>query len=265
MKWLFIGLIIFLFGCDLEKEIELKLPKNESELVTECYLERDKPVRLYLSETDSYFDTLRFQIINDAAVKISQIGFEEVIPNYPTIDFYERKFFNYVSDFPLELDTNLDIYLNINDKKGRKISGTSRFLPMPDIDTIIVRYNPERDSSAGFLIWINDFPGVSNYYRIIMNEDTLNGPPVLDFEFTDNLLDGQRFPIGTSYRFKKGTKMIVRIFHIEKAWYDYLRSISAANRANGNPFAQPATVKSAVLGGFGIFTTLNYRQYMIPL
>lgn len=255
----------FFFSCDLEKEIEINLPAQNKELVAEAYLERDQPFRLYLSETDSYFDTLRFNFVNDANVTVRQSGFEEGVPLYPFLDFYYRKFYNYGTEIPLALDTTREISIEIKDQKGRRLTGTTRFLPLPNVDTIIVRYDPERDSTAGFLIWIRDFPGTPNYYRIIMNEDSLNGTPSLDFEFTDNQLDGQRFPLGTSYRFKKGTNMHVRIFHIEKAWYDYLRSIGAANRANGNPFAQPATIKSPMDGGFGIFTTLNYRKYLIPL
>lgn len=265
MKGLLFFFLPFLFACDLEKEIEVKLPPFKSELVAECYLERDKPFKLYLSETDSYFDTLRFVIVNDASVRVIQNSKTDTIPNYPFLDFEERKLYNYVSDFPLELDTNQSIRLEIKDSKGNVMQGTTRFLPLPNIDTIEVRYNAERDSLAGFLFWINDFAGEDNYYRIIMNEDSLSGPPVVEFTFTDNQLDGKRFPVGTSYRFEKGKKMYVRIFHIEKPWYDYLRSISAASRANGNPFAQPATVKSPMSGGFGIFTTLNFRQYLIPL
>jgi hypothetical protein len=265
MKWLSIIPLLFLFACDLEKEIEVKLPPFKSELVGECYLERDKPFKLYLSETDSYFDTLRFVIVNDASVRVIQDFKTDTIPNYPFLDFFDRKLYNYVSDFPLELDTTKPFRLEIRDPKGKVMTGTTQFLPIPDIDTIEVRYDPESDSLAGFLIWINDFPGQDNYYRIIMNEDSLNGPPAVEFTFTDNQLDGKRFPLGTSYRFKRGKKMHIRIFHIEKTWYDYLRSISAANRANGNPFAQPATVKSPMEGGYGIFTTLNFRQYLIPL
>lgn len=263
--WFCVMLAPVFFSCELEKEIEVKLPPFSSQLVSECYLERGEKCKVYVSETDSYFDTLRFFILNDATVRVFQGQKSDTLPNNPTLDFLEKKIYNYTSDFPLELDTNAEIQLEIKDKKGRTLTGTTRFLPKPNVDTIIVQYNLEKDSLAGFLIWLNDFPGQPDFYRIIMNEDSLNGPPVLDFVFTDNLLDGKRFPIGTSYRFKPGVNMHIRIFHIEKTWYEYIRSISAASRANGNPFAQPATVHSSMDGGFGIFTTLNYRLYKIPI
>jgi hypothetical protein len=35
--------------------------------------------------------------------------------------------------------------------------------------------------------------------------------------------------------------------------------VEDARSANGNPFAQPVTIKSTVTGGFGVFTHLNYQ------
>lgn len=242
----------------------MNLPPFKKELVTECYIERDKPIKIYLSESESYFDTLKFTFINQAIVSISQEGKSDTIPNLPFFDFFTRKFYNYRTDIPLALDTTQVLTLEIRDTLGRTLKGTTRFLPLPDVDTLIVRYNAEKDSLAGFLVWLNDFPGQTDYYRIIMNEDSLSGLPVVDFTFTDNGLDGKRFPIGTTTRFKRGKTMIFRIYHIEQSYYDYLRSINAASRANGNPFAQPATIKSPVFGGFGIFTTLNYKEFRIP-
>jgi hypothetical protein len=49
---------------------------------------------------------------------------------------------------------------------------------------------------------------------------------------------------------------------MEKAYYDYLEAMEDAARANGNPFAQPATISSPMMGkGYGIFTTLNFRTF----
>jgi hypothetical protein len=76
--------------------------------------------------------------------------------------------------------------------------------------------------------------------------------------------DGKIFPLITGYRFEKGKKIIVRFFHIEQQYYQYLRAISAADRSNGNPFAQPSTIRSPMEGnGYGIFTSLNYRTIIL--
>jgi hypothetical protein len=261
-------LIFFLFagifnGCDFQKDIEIKLPPYEKQLVAECYLEREKGLRVILTETNSYFDSLRFPFINNAKIILSNnLGLSDTIRYNPSIDLETLKFYNYNSS-TFFYDTSGNYNIEIIDSLGRKLKGQTRFLPPPDVDTIMVQFDPEDSSLARFQIYINDFPDQSNYYRVILNEDSLNSGPVLEFEFTDQNLDGRRFPIGTTYRFKRGKTMLIRIYHIEQQYYNFLESMEDAARANGNPFAQPATILSPMNGGFGIFTTLNYRFYKV--
>lgn len=253
--WLF-------YACDFERTIEVKLPPYEKQLVAECYLERDKPFRIALSETNSYFDSLRLPFINEATVVLkSSAGWMDTLRFFPYLDFIYRKFYNFetIRD---QFDTTATYSLEITDSKGRKLTGETRFLPLPIIDTAYAMY--DEDSVARFQLFIQDFPGQENFYRLVFNEDSLNGPPTLDLEFSDQNLDGKRLPVGTTYRFKKGKTMFIRLYHLEPQYYRFINSTEDAERANGNPFAQPATVFSAMKGGgYGIFTTLNYRQLSI--
>lgn len=257
--WLF---SLLLGACDFERTIEVKLPPHDKQLVAECYLERDQPFRIALTETNSYFDSLRLPFVNEATVVLkSSEGWIDTLRFFPYLDFFNRKFYNFET-LRDQFDTTAAYTLEISDPKGRKLTGQTRFLPLPSIDTAYVTYND--DSVARFQLFINDFPGVSNFYRLVFNEDSLTGAPTLDFEFTDQNLDGRRIPVGTTYRFQKGKNMFIRLYHMEPQYYRYLESTEDAERANGNPFAQPATVFSAMQGGgFGIFTTLNYRQFSI--
>jgi hypothetical protein len=261
--WLF---ILPLFNtCSLERRIEVKLPPYKRELVAECYLDRQDGLKVILTESDSYFDTLRFPAVNYAKLNLSVNGVPYPVPFNPFLDLENRKFYNYQLPAGDWLDTTARFELEISDSTGRKLSGTTAFLPAPDLDSLEVRYTVNEDTSIAFVVWINDFAGQSNFYRIIMNEDSLNGPPVLEFSFTDNGLDGQRFPVGTTSRFRPGKRMFIRLFHIEQQYYLYLRAMEAASRANGNPFAQPATLTSPMKGGFGLFSTLNYIQLVRDL
>ena len=264
MKKLFISLCgLIAYSCDFQKDVIIKLPPYEKELVVECYIERGKPLRMLLLETDGYFDTLRFPLINNAKVAFSFNGVTDIIKFFPFFDFPGRKLFNYNTPTVPNYDTNAVYNLTIEDSLGRKLEGQTRFLKIQEFDSIDVKYN-STDSLARFLMYVNDFPGESNYYRVIFNEDSLTGSPVLEFEFSDRNLDGQRFPIGTSFRFKSGKTMYIRLYHLEKQYFDYLESIESANRANGNPFAQPATILSPMKGnGYGIFTTINMKMHIV--
>ena len=265
IKFLLLALLLaILFSCSLEREIEVNLPVYEKQLVVEFYMERDQPVKVLVTESDPYFDTLRFPFINNAVILLNSGIQTDTIPFSPIIDIESRKIYNYGRPDYLTSDTSVEYSVTIRDSIGRELTGKTRFLPLPDVDTIEVRYSPDQDSLVGFLIWLNDIPDQTNYYRIIMNEDSLTGSPAVDFTLTDNGLDGKRFPVGTSFRFERNHKMHFRIFHIEQAYYNYLRSMEAASRANGNPFAQPATILSPMKGqGFGIFTTLNQRKFLV--
>jgi hypothetical protein len=250
--------LLILFSCELEKTIDLELPDQERKLVAEAYLERDKELRVLLMETDSYFDTLRFPFLNDAEVILSSPEANDTLRQESFLDIQNLKFFNYVSGHSSNKDGIYKLKIN---SAGRILEGNTRFLPKPILDTIEIQYNTASDSTARFLFWIKDFAGESNFYRIIMNEDSLTGNNVLEFTFTDNGNDGKLFPIGTSYRFDKNKNYILRLFHIEQQYYLYLRAMSAADRSNGNPFAQPSTIQSPMKGdGYGIFTTLNYLE-----
>jgi len=258
LKSLLILLLPGLFSCELEKTIDVNLPGQEKQLVTEAYLERDKPLRILLMETDPYFDTLRFPFVNDALVTLSGPDGIDTIKQESFLDILGRKFYNYSGDRQTYSDGEYALRIVGG---GRILEGKTRFLPLPRLDSVEIQYNSDADSAARFLFWLNDFPGEQNFYRIIMNEDSLSGQNVLEFTFTDNGLDGTRFPVGTSYRFDKNKNYILRLFHIEQQYYQYLRALSSADRANGNPFAQPSTIKSPMQGsGYGIFTTLNYLQ-----
>ncbi len=266
LKYFALSLLgLVLYACDFQKDIQIKLPKYDKQLVAECYLERGFGLKMVLTETNSYFDSLRIPVINNARVVLKNSkGLNDTIPFNPTLDIETLKFYNYSSQ-TLDYDTTADYTLEIEDSLGRKLMGQTRFLPPPDIDTIMVMYDTESpDSLARFQLYINDMAGISNFYRVVFNEDSLDSAPVLEFEFNDNNLDGQRFPIGTTYRFKKGKTMLIRIFHIDQQYYNYLEAMEDAARANGNPFAQPATITSPMTGGgFGIFTTLNYRFFKV--
>ncbi len=261
--FIFLLLSCFFQCCELEKTIDVVIPGQEPQLVAEAYLTRNEKLQVLLLETDAYFDTLRFPLINDARVILFKPnGISDTLTPRITADLINRKVSNYITEVPIDsVQGNYRLRIEHN---SRILEGVARFLPPPLVDTIEIQYNPDADSAVRFLFWIKDFPGQPNYYRIMMNEDSLSGPSVLEFPFADNNLDGSLFPIGTTYRFEKDKKYYLRIFHIDQQYYSYLRALSAADRANGNPFAQPSSIRSPMTGnGYGIFSSLNYIQKVL--
>ena len=46
-----IALAVMLAGCNLEKEVDIKLPETQERIVVECYLEPGAPINLLLTRT----------------------------------------------------------------------------------------------------------------------------------------------------------------------------------------------------------------------
>ena len=113
---------------------------------------------------------------------------------------------------------------------------------------------------AFLLIHFDDDPAVDNYYRIQIHRDSLNQKADVDFSLDDTFATNNEVTIGTGYNYRKEDNLYVTLYHIEKKYYDFLQSVESAANSNGNPFAQPARVKSSVQGGIGIFTTLVYDR-----
>jgi hypothetical protein len=98
-----------------------------------------------------------------------------------------------------------------------------------------------------------------------VQRDSVNNRAEIDYAADDNLSNGQAAAFGTGYDFEKDDTVFVSLYHLEKPYYDFFNSVEAARDANGNPFAQPASVISTVQGGYGVFTNLVYDRKMIIL
>jgi Domain of unknown function (DUF4249) len=247
-----------------QQNIVVDLPAFNSEMVLECYLEPNKSVQLLLSESVSYFDSPNLQLVLDATVQITYLDRIETLRLNPTFDNKSRKGYTYTGRRLVVGDVNNDYSINITDTKGRKITATTRFLAAPKIGRIEARYNA--DSLAFLLIAFNDLnPDIPNYYRLLINRDTAGGNRESDLAFEDRFKTDNEISLNTSYKYKNGDTLTVSLYHIDKAHLDFIRTVQDAARANGNPFAQPAFVKSNTQGGIGIFTfsALDRRRFII--
>lgn len=253
-------IIHLLLGCNsLEKEVVITLPPYQPELVVECYLEENVPYRLLLSSSTEYLAPLSDPTVKDALVTITHQNQIDTLRYDPFFDIFTGKFYNYRTE-KTAVRNEFQYQLYIKDKAGREIKGNTHFLPLPNIDTIIWRFR-EPDTAALIQINLNDLDEkTENYYRILGNVDSLFNGSDIDYLVSDRGFAGKVRPIVSNYRYKYQDTLNLRIFHVEESYYRFLDSRRDVQRANGNPFAQPATLKSTVTGGMGVFTALNYHK-----
>lgn len=241
-----------LSACSPYKELEIPIPAYESKLVVESYLEPGEIYKLSLLENVSYFEEPRLPIVYDAEVFISDGVDTITLFNILSLDTINKKINNYISYKKVSTDINKTYSLFLKDKKGRTITSTVKSLPTKETESLTWKFNNQNNASVE--INFSDDIGQNNYYRFLINKDSINGAKVLD-----KLIDDKSFSDGNGYfitghNYKKDDTIVVSLFHLDKEYYEFLKSVESAKLANADPFSQPTAVKSNVNGGVGIFT-----------
>lgn len=265
MRWkirlLFILVLAgLLSGCDFDKAVDVALPQQAPQLFVECYLRDSTEPRLALSLTQGYFDS----------VSIAPVFFGTVYLEAPDghridlqagiyIDDQEKKVYNWAADEIIRLKAGETWKLTCEDTTGRKITASSVVMAKIPIDSVTyeVRTN---DTAAYCATWVKDPGGKTNYYRLLVNRDSISGEASTDFASLDNFRDGTEAPFRTGYVLTYKRRAFVRLYSLEPNYYAFLQSVAQAQRNNGNPFAQPNRLKATVQGGLGAFTTLVYDE-----
>jgi hypothetical protein len=260
-------LLLGLAACNLEQDITIKLPESEPQLVVEAYLEPGKPYRLLLTESVPFLSAPQLPLVNDATVIISHNGRDISLSFRPVIDSSSQKGFNYSSPEIFQPTVGDEIRLSITDSKGRTATAITRYMEPPSFEDIRVTTRASDSLSFLFFRFPDNNPNGENFYRLMVGKevDSIADRPELDLTFEGRFTTDGFVTIGTSYRFELGDTLNITLFHVEKEYYDFVNTLRDAANANGNPFAQPAVIKSNINGGRGIFTTLSFVRRRISI
>ncbi len=259
-------LSIFLVSCNLTKDITVPLPPYSPTVVVECYLESGRPLRALVTRSNSFFDTALIPspagksvviFINERRYELeSKLSVDSTFKNRPKV----FNFFSSVS--PVILPGDICRIEVQDDKSDSKLTARTIALPVIKIDSVGTKFYSPEDTLAYLAVYITDVPEQKNFYRIFITATEKNGnEQIIDFAFSDNNVNGQTFPVVTRPRYYEGQKIIIRLYHISQDYFDFINTIEAAKDfTGGNPFFQPAVIKSNIKGGTGIFTALCYDE-----
>ncbi len=265
-----------LAGCDLQKDIDIPQPAFEEQLVVECTLVPGEPYRVVVQRTRPYgaplpqpIDTSGFTfdfdaIPTDAVVVISGPRSTDTLRFSPALDdttAVAPRGYTHVGRRRFDGRPGETYSLLVYDGAGRRVTGTATVMEPVPIDTVEVSFDPRaatpEEAKAALLTRYHDPAPVGDAYRYQTSKvsrgrlDRQQG-----FSLGDDFNNGGATAVGSSYRFTQNDTLDVALYHISLAYLRYLDSIDAAQGANGNPFAQPAGIKSTVEGGLGVFTSL---------
>ncbi len=262
--FIFTFVIFSLIGCkNLTRDIEITLPPSTPQLQVECYLRPGLPFLLSLNETNDYFNSNLAEIksIERATVTVAHNGQTDTLAAL-TIPYRGRNLTVYANFKLVPNDTINPFRLTIKTADGRMVWAETRILPPVNIDSLRQVISPV-DAKRAAIAVIKDKAASRDFYRLITYKNSKDSLPDRTVRFTDQLTNGQDIISATGYRFSPKDTLYWQLYHIEQAYYDFLQSGGAASSANGNPFAQPALLRSNINGGVGIFTGMSMTEKTI--
>ncbi|MFD1874254.1 DUF4249 family protein [Hymenobacter bucti] len=285
MRVLLGGLGLLAAGCNLENQIAVIPPAYTNELVVECYLEAGVVPRLTVTESGSYLPTTPGTgqpVITPPTGSTPSVGF--ILPNGTTLqlpidvrvnltlpggqvmpmrfapgfDAATRRVYTHIGTAPLAMQPGQRFALDVQDTRNHHVTGTTGVPTVVPIDSVRYSFNGPSgpDQQARFVTRWTDPGATADYYRLLLTNREGPNSAVGEYLVNDQLFNGQPYTVPTTYRLTPGDTITATLYHIEPDYFNFQQSVRGAISANGNPFGQPARIRSTVQGGLGVFTVL---------
>jgi len=282
--------LFFFFGC--EKSVSFRLNETDPKLVVEATIENNQPPFVILSKTVGYFSNinptiLQNSFVHNAEVYVSNGALTHKLKEY-TINFgngYAGYYYSLDSSNPSTVfvgSLNHQYSLRIV-AEGRVYAATTTIPEITKrIDSIWWKPAPPGNDSneAEVMVKAADPPGYGDYIRYFTRRNSEPFYAGLNSVFDDQVIDGTTYNVQvergwdrnadpgdrTSF-FLKGDTVTFKLSNIDKATFDFWRTMEYSYSSIGNPFSSPAKVLSNIsnnaLGYFGGYAS-QFRTIVIP-
>jgi hypothetical protein len=292
MKGLFYFLLFTLFFSACEKAVTFHLSETDSKLVVEATIENNQPPVVILSKTVGYFSNinptiLQNSFVHNAQVYVSNGTLTSKLKEY-TINFgngYSGHYYSVDSSNPAsvfvgQLDHQYSLRIIAEGKEYTANTTIPKITKR--IDSLWWKPAPPGNDSdeVEIMVRATDPPGYGDFIRYFTKRD---GEPFyagINSVFDDQVIDGTTYNVQvergwdrnvnsgdrTSF-FIKGDTVTFKLSNIDKATFDFWRTMEYSYSSIGNPFSSPAKVLSNVsdnaLGYFGGYAS-QFRTIIIP-
>jgi hypothetical protein len=280
--------VLFLSSC--EKGVEFELDDVAAKIVVEATIENGQAPVVYLSRSQAFFSQIDFTVLANSFVRNAEVYAsngvvthklkEYTVPVGSGINFY------YYSNDPAspatafvgELKKQYTLRIIA---EGKEYTATTT---IPDttkrVDSLYSRPAPAGNppEKISVMARIYDPPGFGDYIRYFTRrnrEPFYPGYSVYD----DKVIDGSSYEVQVERGvdrnngqdddsfFEKGDTVTVKLCNIDKATYDFWRTMEYTYSSVGNPFSSPTKVVSNIKGGglgyFGGYA-VQYHTIIIP-
>ncbi|MBL7710774.1 MAG: DUF4249 domain-containing protein [Chitinophagaceae bacterium] len=281
---------ILLISC--ERKVDFKLDDVTSKLVVEATIENGQPPVVYLTKSQAYFSQIDLSALANSFVRNAEVYVsngtlthklkEYIIPAGGGLNFYYYSIdsANLATAFTGELNKQYSLRIIAEGKEYNAITTIPAITKR--IDSLYWKQAPGSNppEKVAVMIKATDPPGLGDYARYFTKRNQEIFYPGLNSVFDDQIIDGSTYdiqvergverngdiPEGYSF-FDKGDTVTLKLCNIDKATYDFWRTMEFTYASVGNPFASPTKVSSNISnGGLGYFGgyAAQYRTIIIP-
>jgi hypothetical protein len=276
-----------------EKKIEFELEDSADRLVIEATIENNSVPIVVLTKSTGYFSKIDPQLLSSSfvhgsEVRISDGSKTELLKEYSyplgqtgyVFYFYSVDTTRAPATFLGKFNTKYSLQV-VSEGKEYKAETTIPSITKR-IDTISSRIPRDQEDSMDAIVMVKatDPPGFGDYVRYFTKRNREGFLPPFSSVFDDLVIDGTTYELQVEPGidrnressddgnfFKKGDTVTLKLCNIDKASYDFWRTMEYSYGSVGNPFATPVKVISNIsngaLGYFGGYGC-QYHTIIIP-
>lgn len=281
---------LVLFSC--EKAVTFNLNESTPKVVVEATIEYNQPPFVVLTKSQNYFSKISPDILTAGFVRNAEVyvsngvlthrlkEYSLPLPGGYTFYYYSIDSSNLSTVFSGQLNTQY--YLRIV-TGGQEYTATTKIPAITRrIDSLFWRQVPGNADSnkVALMVRATDQPGYGDYIRYFTKTNSEPFLPSLNSVYDDHIIDGttyevevergvdrsQNLPDDHTF-FNKGDTVTLKVCQIDKATYDFWRTMEYSYSSIGNPFSSPTKVLSNIsngaLGYFGGYAPI-FRTIIIP-
>jgi hypothetical protein len=292
MRFLYLGIILITLN-SCEKKISFTPETQEPKLVVEGIIENGQHPTVYLTRSLDFFskisrEDLTGSFVRNAEVTISDGITSEKLKEYEVRVSGDTLLYFYTTDTSRgsaaitgQMGSSYSLTIKTDDKEYTASTTIPYLTKTLDSLYYFTGLYPADSNKVILYGRFNDPPGFGNYIRYFTNVNGGLYLPGLNSVFDDQVVDGKKYNIQiergvdrntdidfeTYSYFSKGDIISIKFCNIDKATFDFWRTMEYSYASIGNPFSSPTKVigniSNGALGYFGGYA-VQYASIIIP-
>lgn len=292
MKYLVCLLVLSFTVISCEKGVTFDLDEPAPKLVVEATIETNQPPVVVLSKSQNFFARITPAILANSFVRNAEVyvsngvsthklrEYATPLSNGYTFYFYSIDSSNLATAFVGQTNTQYSLRIVADGKEytaTTEIPGITR-----RIDSLFSKPAPGSNdpNKAVVMVKATDKPGFGDYIRYFTKRNREGFYPAFTSVFDDQIIDGTTYEVEVERGidrsqdlpddytlFEKGDTVTLKLCQIDKATFDFWRTMEFSYANIGNPFGSPTKVLSNIsngaLGYFGGYAP-QFRTIIIP-